>query len=430
MTEHLKILGFIVFVASSGAWARPGPDSTLTVKDIIIRGNEATKEHVILREMSLKVGDRITGEALERDRDRIYSLQLFNKVLIETIPEGDSATLVVNVFERWYLFPFPIVGFRYRDLNKLYYGAGMVHQNFRGRNEKLYLSFALGYDRWISLTYQNPKLTDDDDIFFRSSISYQHVHNLSVSSGEYQQINFSSNLSLGKRFGLYHTLVGYVNYEVWTVSDAQVGRTVSNSGRDAFISLGGRYTYDSRDIREYPTEGMLLSATALKSGLGESEVNLMYYGYDARGYTLLSDEWSLGARTFGAFTGGGVVPPYRHVFFGYDERVRGYFYDVMEGENIVGGSVELRFPLLSPRFLELDIPFPQFSVLRYGLYAGFFADAGKIWFRSASFSSAPWLAGWGGGLHFLLPYSLVVRTEYALNDKGLGQFVLDFGVSF
>jgi len=405
-------------------------DSTLVVKEIIVEGNETTKEHVILREMSIKVGDRVTPEALDRDRDRIYSLQLFNKVAIETAAQSDSVTLIVRVHERWYLFPYPVVGIRYRDINKIFYGAGVAHQNFRGRNEKLYLSFALGYDRWISLAYQNPKLTDDDDIFFRGSLSYQKVHNLSVTSGEYEQTNFGSGLNLGKRDGLYQTFFGFLNYDVWIVSDAQPGRTVSPTGRDAFFSLGLRYSYDTRNIREYTTDGLLVSLGATKAGFGESEVNLMTYAYDVRAFTLLSEEWSLGARSYCVLIGGGITPPYRHVFYGYDERVRGYFSDVLEGENIFGGNLEIRFPIFRPRYLHVPIPIPQFSVLRYGLSAGIFADAGKIWYRSESFSSKPWLAGVGAGLHFLLPYSVVIRTEYAWNGKRRGQFVLDFGASF
>ena len=421
-------LAFFIFLGSSIAFSQ-SVDSLL-VKQILIQGNETTMEHVILREKSLKVGDRMTQEALERDPDRIYSLQLFNKVEIQSVPHDDSTTLVVQVDERWYMFPFPVVGFRYRDVNKLYYGAGVMHQNFRGRNEKLFLSFALGYDRWVSLLYQNPKLTEDGDIFFRSAISYREVHNLNVSDVEYEQTNLATGLTVGKRYGLFQTLVGYLNYDVWMVSDLGLGRTASSSGRDAFFSLGLSYTYDSRNIREYPTEGMLFSVGATKAGFGESEVNLLSTGYDIRGYTLLSEEWSLAIRSFGTRVIGGVVPPYRRVFSGFDERNRGHFNERLEGESIVGESVELRFPLLNPRYFEAPIAIPQFKMLRYGLYAGFFVDAGKIWYRNESFSSKPWLMGYGAGLHFLLPYSIIVRTEYAWNELSHGQFVLDFGVSF
>ena len=419
-----------IITAAFSLHARSSPDSLIIVKEITIQGNETTKDHVILREMSLKIGDPITPEAIERDRDRIYSLQLFNKVDIEPVTRGNGVTLLVQVHERWYLFPFPVLGIRYRDVKKFFYGAGLAHQNFRGRNEKLFLSFALGYDRWVSLVYQNPKMTDDDDIFFRGSIAYQEVHNLSVNSGEYEQTNFAGGVNVGRRFGLYQTLFGFLNYDVWMVSDPQVGRTASTSGRDGFFSLGVQYSYDTRNIREYPTEGILVSLGGTKSGFGESEVNLMTYAYDARAYLLLSEEWSLGVRSFGATVGGGVTPPYRRLFFGYDERIRGYFTDVLEGERFFGGNIELRFPVFNPRYLEVPIPIPQFNILRYGLYAGVFADAGKIWYRGESFSSKRWLSGVGAGLHFLLPYSLVVRTEYAWNDLGQGKLVLDFGASF
>jgi len=129
---------------------------------------------------------------------------------------------------------------------------------------------------------------------------------------------------------------------------------------------------------------------------------------------------------------GGVVPAYLHSYFGYDERLRGYFNTVFEAEDVVGGSVELRVPIFQPRYINVSTPYlpPEFSVLRYGLYAGFFADAGKIWYRTQSFGNVPWRSGYGAGLHFLLPYSIIVRTEYALNNMGDWDFILDFGASF
>ncbi len=224
---------------------------------------------------------------------------------------------------------------------------------------------------------------------------------------------------------------GWVNYDVWKVSEPQVGRTVSADGRDAYISAGLSYVVDTRDVREYPLDGALLSVYAAKYGFGESQVDFFRYGLEMRGYAPLTDEISLGGRSFISLAGGGIVPTYRNVYFGYGDRIRGHFKTVLEGENIFGASTELRVPLVKPRYYTLPFEFiPQFSVLRYGLYFGVFADAGKIWNRDNSFSSQRWYAGYGAGFHFLLPYSLIVRTEYALNTDGRGQFVLDLGTSF
>ena len=121
-----------------------------------------------------------------------------------------------------------------------------------------------------------------------------------------------------------------------------------------------------------------------------------------------------------------------HEYFGHSDRIRGYYSTVLEGEDILGSSVELRVPILKPRYETVSIPFlpPEFSVWRYGLYAGIFADAGTTWFRTDQVLEGPWYAGYGAGLQFLLPYSFVLRTEYAFNQHGRGQFVLGFGASF
>ena len=430
---RLIFLGLILSCSSLASAV--GVDTTSSrkvwIKSIIIQGNDKTKDFVILREMSTKIGDSLNQESLLQDQNRIYSLRLFNKVAVSSDTAGDSATVYVDVSERWYWFPYPILGFRFRDLNKLYYGAGFAHQNFRGRNEKLYLSFALGYDRWVSFHYQNPKLTDDDDIFLGFDGNYGRLPSLSVLTGAYDQYYYDTNISLGKRFGLYQTILGTVGYDIQQVSDPSVGRTLSSSGRDAYAYVTLNYTYDTRNIAEYTTAGTYIGIGFNKSGFGESQVNLATYAYDLRQFLPINDDWSVGIRTFGNFTGGGLIPIYRHVYYGYGERLRGYFHDILEGEDIVGGNLELRIAILKPRYLKLSfVPVPEFSVLRYGLYAGIFADGGKIWYRSQSFPGGSWLSGYGAGLHFLLPYSLVVRTEYAFNNVGRGQLFVDIEASF
>lgn len=422
----------LYFFCSVAVAQQAFPDSALVVDGIVVVGNETTKEYVILREMSIRVGGPLTTELIDNDKGRIYSLELFNSVDIDYTCEGNRATVFVRVSERWYIFPVPIIGFKYRDLEKLYYGLGIIHRNFRGRNEKVFASFALGFDRWISLSYQNPKISADDDVFFQGYASQSHLQNQNVAQGLYDQRVSALNATLGKRFGLYATFFGSFSYDRWSISDPMEGRTASRTGIDEFFSIGFRYLYDSRDVREYATKGEVLSFSVTKFGLGWSEVDLLRHRFDLRGYRPLDDGLSVCARAFGSFIVGGVTPPYLQSYFGYDERLRGYFKTVFQGEHSVGSSVELRIPVLLPRYLRLRTPYlpPEFSVWRYGLYIGVFADAGKIWYRTESFSRTPWRSGFGVGLHFLLPYSIVVRTECALNNMGRRDLILDLGASF
>jgi len=416
---------------SSRLHAFPRADSSLIVSKIVIVGNETTKEHVILREMSIKVGSTLDVAALEQDQKRIYSLQLFNKVDVDYTADGTKATINVKVSERWYIFPFPVIGFKYHDIKNVYYGAGLIHQNFRGRNEKFMASGAFGFDPWFNISYRNPKLTDDD-LFLHLQFGFTHMRNQNTSQGEYDQQILSANVSLGKRFGLFTTFTGLVGYDEWKVDDTQPGRTLSPDGKDHYIVVSGGLVYDKRDLREYPLDGDFISLGATKYGFGESAVDLFRYQVDIREYQPLGSDISLGVRGFGSFLGGGRSPSYLHAYFGFFDRIRGYYSTVFEGEDQVGGSVELRMGILKPRYVTVSLPGvpPEFSVWRYGLYAGVFADAGTTWYRTEPFANVPWYAGYGAGLHFLLPYSFVLRTEYALNQHGRGEFIFGFHASF
>ena len=154
-------------------------DSPVIVHDIQIRGNRTTKEYVILREMSIKIGDTLTQKAKDLDRNNIYNLLLFNKVDVDDSVYNNQATVIVTVSERWYFIPFPALGMKYGDISKLYYGAGIMHQNFAGRNEKLFAMVYVGYDQLFMINYQNPKITNNDDIFIGTALTVQKLHNLS-----------------------------------------------------------------------------------------------------------------------------------------------------------------------------------------------------------------------------------------------------------
>jgi outer membrane protein assembly factor BamA len=424
------LLNALISIFSNRLYSQTAADSVIFVNEIKIRGNNTTKDYVILREMSLKAGDTLNQKAIERDKNNIYNLGLFNKVDIEYSVELNKATILVTVTERWYFIPFPVIGMKYRDLSKIYYGAGIAHMNFRGQNEKLFSTICFGYDRRFSLNYSDPKLTDDY-MFWSASIALQEVHNLSKISTEYLNKNVFLNGTIGKRFGMYQMLAGSMGYEVWQVGDLQLRRTVAANGRDAFVSAAVTYRYDTRNDREYTTDGTLVSLYLGKNGFGESEVNLTGFSYDLRQFFGFNEGSGFGLRTIGSFTWGGVIPPYRHVFFGYDERIRGYFHKVIEEENRIAANAELRLPILLPHYLVIDwIEIPALQKLRYGIYFGIFADAGRAWSRNDVFAEQPWYSGVGAGFQFLLPYAFTIRAEVALNNLGKVEYYIDFDTSF
>lgn len=394
---------------------------------VFVTGNETTRPYVILNEMFLRPGSEVTTAAIEYDRRRIYSLGLFTRVDILYDSLGGKRYLLVDVNERWYLFPVPILGFRDGDPKRLYFGAGLVHNNLGGRNQKLFASIILGYDPSIGLSFLEPLVEPEHRLSLGVGASFSRVSNKSMTSGDFRNNMYDLHATLGKRFGLYTTLAFTIGYEVVAVSAHSPGRTVSPTGKDAFLYSSASITHDTRDLIEYPMAGAFANAQVTKFGAGESMVNYLRYGSDVRLFVPLVSTLTLAARAAGSAVSGGSIPLYARTYFGYGERIRGHFSEVMEGEDLLTGSLELRWavlPAVTVFMRELPLPM-EFKVWRFGITLSAFADAGAVWFRRDGLQIDDFRRGQGIGVNFLLPYSYVARIEYAWNERWRGQWILD-----
>jgi len=413
----------------------PLVDSLGIIDTIIVAGNTKTEAYVILNEMTLKPGSVASHQAIEFDRNRIYSLGLFTRVDIDYDTLEGQRFLFVDVSERWYLIPVPIFGFRDGDPKKPYYGIGVLHSNVAGRNQKLFVSAVLGHNPSYSLFFSDPLFDRENSLYWSASTSYSRVRNRSVieaaKSGRFDELHFDVGGTLGKRLTLYQTLGISLGYHIVTFTDNEPGRTVSGTGRDSYVYSSLSYLYDSRDLREYAANGFFMSLYLSKPGFGEADVNFTRFGADLRKYIPLPLDLTLATRAHGTIVSGGVVPTYSRVYFGYGERIRGYFKNVFEGENMLGGTVELRYPILKARTINVSmIPLPrEFSVWRFGISLALFGDTGVTWFRGERLARGDFASGYGGGIHFLLPYGIVVRTEYGFNEFRRGEFIFDVRTS-
>ena len=402
------------------------------VDTIIVAGNEKTEDYVILDEMTIKPGSLLTHDALEYDRGRIYSLGLFTRVDILYDSLGTKHFLFVDVRERWYIIPIPIFGFRDGDPHKFFFGGGLLHYNFRGRNQKLYGSVVFGYDPALSFSFTDPQMDREHNLYFGVSLGYSRVKNRSVIqsdlTGDFYERHEDINGTLGKRFNLFESAGINVGVHDVSITSYLPGRTVSPNGHDTYIYASASYMYDSRNLREYATDGTMVSLYVTKNGFGESTLSYTRFGADGREYIPFGGGFSLATRVFGSMVAGGLVPTYAHTYFGAGERIRGYYREVVEGEDIAGGTLELRYSLLDARtFFFTAVPMPaEFSVWRFGISLALFTDTGAAWFRGTRLTPASFATGYGGGIHFLLPYSIILRTEYAWNEFGVGQFIIDF----
>ncbi len=411
------------------------PDSVFVVDTVTITGNAHTKDFVILREMSLHPGALITRDLLEYDKNRIYSLGLFTEVVLKVMPTtSGKATIDVDVRERWYIYPYPIFGIKDRDWSKLFYGAGLAHLNFRGRDEKLFATFVFGYDPMVALSYRNPFLSEEGTYYLEGHLSYSTEQNQSILAEEdtanFDERHFSVSTTIGRRFGIHHNVWAQLGYDIISVPDFLPGRTLSPNGKDSYPNLQIGYTYDSRDLSEYPHLGSLAQFTITKYGVPGATIDFIRYATDLRRYVPLVGAFDWTVRAYSDIVAAGPTPPYNHVYFGYGERIRGHFDEVMEGENLLGLSTELHFTILPPRYFFVGFLPQEFGVWKFGIVAAAFGDAGTVWFRHDPLALVNVAKGYGLGLHFLLPYSAVLRTEYAWNEARRGQFIIDAGAAF
>lgn len=436
--DIIRPLTLVLFLllASGGARAQDSTrfraSNVLGIVDtIIVAGNAKTESYVILDEMTLKPGSLVTAEAIQFDRNRIYSLGLFTSVDMFYDSLDTQRLVLVEVHERWYIIPIPILGARDGDPDKLFYGAGILHNNFRGRNQKLYGSAVFGFDPAFSFSFIDPLFDRQNNLYVGFSLSTSNVRNRSLVesalTGDFDERHFEISGTIGKRLSLFEAagMDGGIHYV--KTSLYRQGRTASPNGVDVYLYLTAQYAYDSRDLREYATRGTFLQLFYTKNGFGESDVDFSRFGVDARQYIPLRGPLSFALRGHATMLSGTLIPTYARGYFGSGERIRGYYKTIWEGENLMGGTAELRCALFDTRtflFSSLPLP-PEFSVWRFGMSLALFAETGLAWYRQDKLRMESFVSGFGAGLHFLLPYGYVLRTEYALSDEGQGQFILD-----
>jgi outer membrane protein assembly factor BamA len=411
----------------------PGLDTSLGVIDtILVSGNEKTKSYVILDEMTLHKGAVVTPALLEYNRNRIYSLGLFTRVDLWYDSLGAIRFLFVDVRERWFLVPFPTFGFRDGDPKRPYYGAGVLHSNVAGRNQKLYAALTLGHDPSASLSFLDPLLSREARLYGGTSISFSRPRNKSsreaALTGDYNENHFSVGGTLGRRFSLYQTAGITLGYTSVIIPEYLPGRTASPDGRDRFLWATLSFTYDSRDLAEYASRGSFVGLSVTQNGFGESAVSYTRTTGDFRGYIPFPAGLSIATRAYASMSSGGIVPTYGRTYFGYGERIRGFYNEVAEGEDLLLASAEIRFALLPARtILVPGLPIPEeFTIWRFGVSLALFADAGTTWLHGEPLSLHTLCSGAGAGVHFLLPYSVVARVEYARNSAHQGQWILGF----
>ncbi|MBT8378254.1 MAG: BamA/TamA family outer membrane protein [Ignavibacteria bacterium] len=444
MNNKIKLLTLLIFSIISVLKAQSDTlfytgSYSIVVDSIEIKGNETTKDFIILRELTIGKGDTLNKKLANYNRERIYSLNIFNDVKLKPYLYKNINTLRIEIEESWYIYPIPFITLKDKDWDKLSYGIAVTLKNFRGRNEDLKGVLALGYDPSFSFSYFNPNLSYNQNLRLETSFRYTDFTNKSktaetIYGSNFEQKIFSSRLSFGKRFGNFHLLTLTTGYDYIETPFYARGINASNDRIDRTVIVGASYVYDTRDLAQYPKNGIFTFVNLEFKGLGSNNINYRVANLEFREYRSffekLTAKWRLAFR----HTGGGLVPYYDYSYLGYSERVRGHFHgDKREGNDRFIGSVELNYPIIEETRINLYfIPLLPRSLLSYrvAVIAQLFGDTGTAHDSGESISINKFDTGYGGGISvLLLPYA-IFRLELAFNEQGKTEWILDVGASF
>ncbi|GIV37742.1 MAG: hypothetical protein KatS3mg032_2121 [Cyclobacteriaceae bacterium] len=437
------------------------PDSstrTVRINRIIIIGNRVTREHIILRELSVKPGDTVNyyllPDILDKDRKKIFNLHLFHSADIRMLEiQPGLMDLLVEVNERWFTFPVPIFQLSDRNFNEWWenynhdfrrvnYGLKLYQYNMRGRNETLLLTAQLGYVKRFELTYRIPYIDRKQKQGLILETDFIDNKNLAVRTLNHKLDFLEMRTLLRNTRGLaltytYRNSFYYqhrIKYGVRLTRIADTVAAINPYYLGLEKGLHQRYDYltyqfvaDRRDVVAYPLKGHYLLAQLQQNGLFDNrDLNLLSASVSLAGFAEVGRNLYLSNFTHAYWSNRQDIPYFNFGSMGYNKIfVRGYEVYVIEGPQYFLNKTTLKKRFFSRTWEWNDMPVSQFRFMPLSVFLKVYADFGYVKnyslynFLNINQQLADnWLYGAGFGLDLVSSYDMVLRFEYSFNAQG------------
>ncbi|SFV69237.1 Outer membrane protein assembly factor YaeT precursor [hydrothermal vent metagenome] len=371
------------------------PGEPVTINDVIISGNNTTKDRVIRRYIYLAPGDKFNATDLKDSKSALGRTGFFEKVDIQSQRiSADKINLLVHVKET--STGAISAGGGYGSYEGLMVNASVSDKNLFGSGISSTIGFEVSkISKNFNLSFTNPKVWDSMYSFSTSLYKKDHEYL------DYTEDQLGANISVGREFYRhFHASVGlgYIDNKS-TVTNTDANSTVSalNSllyaDKYSKVSFLANISYDNTDDYYVPREGMkaVLSfeygklygddynATTFPGGYGDilrtSGKIAFYYG--------LEDwiDYDLILRVKGKFSmvrsnDNEKLPVAERLFSGGIGSIRGYdpyslspyFMDANGNRSLIGGTKR------ASASFEASIPLSQAAKMRLA----FFYDYGTI----------------------------------------------------
>ena len=347
-------------------------DGNLTIKinegkieGFKVKGNEKTKDYVILREMRQKVGEPFNAKKTQRSWQRVNNLGFFEEVTPKVQPGVEPNAVVVewNVKERR-TGTFS-VGAGYSSQDGVIGMIGIGDTNFRGTGDAVNITYQFSGDdtdsHGYSFSYRRPWLDQKQTVgtfrIYNRTYEYDDYDENGDHIESYMRHYSGGEITLGRPVSEYST--NYITlrnrkdkYNKQTETGNMRNRTPEsvheewkkyNFGTTRSLTL--QHVTDTRDNIYFPTSGGRIALTGEIGGFGAD--------FDYRKADIEDQRYfKAGKNQVWALRGqygwsDGHISEYARYKVGGQDSLRGYRDDQFRGEHMFLATLEYRFPIVS-----------------------------------------------------------------------------------
>lgn len=465
-TKHYGIIGFILLCSVTLQAQRAGTDKVpevepsrvisapssggtpFVVGEIYIAGNKRTKSYIVARELPFKTGDSVYLPELvngfEIARQQLMNTKLFNEAVVALKSfRGTTVDIVIQVKERWYIFPLP--HFKPVDrnlsewakqgygLDRVNYGFKFTHYNFSGRNDKLRLWLITGYSRQIEFQYDQPYADKTLKHGYKIGFAYSYNKEVNYNTiGNQQQFIDSLADGIKRSYGsieytyrpglrTFHGVRLAVTHEQVDSGVVALNPKYYNNGRTKIFypELAYNVNFVKVDYVPFPLKGYSWEANFLKRGISQT-MNMWQLGGKFSSNHEVGKKLYFGWQAQGSLRFPFDQPYINQRMFGYNDfYLRGLEKYVIDGVAGLLSRHTLRrelFRFSIPTYLKSK----SHDRIPFRIYARTFSDLGysynKMHFENKLNNRMLYTAGLG--LDIVTFYDFVVRVDYSFNQLG------------
>ncbi len=391
------------------------------VEEIIIRGNEKTKDKVIRRELRIYPGDRFDGEKIKVSKRRLENLDFFEEIRFDFQPTSrpNWQKLIIEVKEK--KTGYLSFGGGYSSVDKFVGFLELRQRNFDYRNWKTFTGAGQDLSLYLSsgtltetyeISFTNPWIFDYPISFGFDGYKREHEREEDVGYG-YEVDARGGRLRLGREFSDYFK--GGISYcfekvEISDVPSEATSELKEEEGEADLSSLETSLIWDYRNSAIDPSQGFFTSLSfQLTGGFLGGDKDFLKSIFRFSNYFPIKKksvlEFKLRIGVAHPFSDTEKVPIYERFFAGGADTIRGY-HERKVGpidpvtEDPIGGEALF--------ITNLEYTYTLNKVIR----AAAFFDSGNVWKKKSDFFS--------GGLKSSVGVGLRVKTP-------LGPIKVDYG---